>query len=170
MFRFYTNIFNRRTYFFIMNGLELIGDERTRILILGSFPGNESILRGRYYSSKSNDFWKILSEMYSVDFCFNSYEDNVKFLLDKGIGMWDIYSSCEREGSLDKNIINYEFNDFSTLKCALPNLEKICFNGKRAYLSNTFFSEYEICVLPSSSGANRKNQERRISEWKKELI
>ena len=66
--------------------------------------------------------------------------------------------SCMREG---------EINDFSNLKNVAPNLRLVCFNGKKAGEFEEIFREYEIetKILPSSSGANRRNAKKRLLEW-----
>ena len=37
-----------------------------KILILGSFPGQRSLVAAQYYAHSQNAFWKIVQELYSV--------------------------------------------------------------------------------------------------------
>ena len=149
-------------------GLAPIIDTNTRILILGSLPSDESIRKQQYYGNPGNDFWKLISETISKDITTLDYESKIQKLQEHGIGLWDIFSTSEREGSLDSNIKNEEINDFSNIKDIAPNLRLICFNGKKAGEFEDTFGKHgiETKVLPSSSGANRRYSEKRIVEWK----
>lgn len=42
-------------------------DENSEVLILGSFPGENSKKEKFYYVDKRNQFWNILSEIYKED-------------------------------------------------------------------------------------------------------
>ncbi|MCL7411743.1 MAG: DNA-deoxyinosine glycosylase [Methanosarcinaceae archaeon] len=149
-------------------GLAPIIDTNTRILILGSLPSDESIRKQQYYGNFGNDFWKLISDVIGKDIATLDYEAKIQKLKEHGIGLWDIFSTSERKGSLDSNIKNGEINDFSNLKNVAPNLQLVCFNGKKAGEFEEIFREYRIetKVLPSSSGANRRYSEKRIVEWK----
>lgn len=150
------------------DGLDAIVDEDTRVLILGSLPGDESIRRQQYYAKPSNDFWKLISAAVGEDMIPLCYEDKVQKLRQYGIGLWDVLKSSKREGSSDSRIQDEEPNDFSDLMEQAPNLRLICFNGKKAGQYEPLFKHMgiETRVLPSSSGANRRYSEKRLSEWK----
>ncbi len=62
-----------------------------------------------------------------------SYEKRSKWLLHRGVGVWDVYASCEREGSLDAAIRNAEVNDFADLLGRCPDLQAIAFNGAESF-------------------------------------
>ncbi len=149
-------------------GLAPIIDKSTRILILGSLPSDESIRKQQYYGNPGNDFWRLISEVIGVDITALDYSARIEKLQEHGIGLWDIFSTSEREGSLDSNIKNEEINDFSNLMNVAPNLQLVCFNGKKAGKLENLFREYaiETKVLLSSSGANRGYSEKRMIEWK----
>jgi hypoxanthine-DNA glycosylase len=68
---------------------------------------------------------------------------------------------------MDKDITESELNDFKTLKTTSPRLRLICFNGQKAGESERLLRSlgYLKLVLPSSSGANRRNQEERLRCW-----
>ena len=148
-------------------GLTPIIDEDIRILILGSLPSDESIGKQQYYANSGNDFWKLISEVISEDITALNYDSKIQKLQEYGIGLWDIFSTSEREGNLDSNIRDEVINDFSNLKNIAPNLQLVCFNGKKAGEFEEIFKEYDIetKVLPSSSGANRRYSEKRVVEW-----
>jgi len=96
-----------------------------------------------------------------------NYEDKIKILIKNKIGLWDVIKSGYREGSLDSNIKDEEFNDFSNLRDLCPNLKLISFNGKKAGEYESVLKDlgFKTLILPSSSGANRRNNEKRIEEW-----
>lgn len=141
--------------------------DNIKILIMGSMPGEVSLEQQRYYANKGNDFWKLVGNALGLDLVDMEYEDKIRQLNSNGIGLWDIYKHCQREGSLDADINNAEFNDFSVLK-DLKNLRIICLNGKEAGKKEVDFLRmgYNTKVLPSSSGANRRNNEQRFAEWR----
>lgn len=154
------------------SGLDYLGKRDARVLILGSFPSKISLEKKEYYGNSTNDFWKIIGNIYQTDLSGFDYTQKVDFLMENKIALWDIYGFCEREGSLDANISKYHLNDFSILKNKFPHLEKICFNGKRASSLESELNEfgYDLYTLPSSSGANRRNQNVRLKVWEETLI
>ena len=88
------------------------------MLVLGSFPGATSLARQQYYAHPQNAFWKIFQAIWpsSADnISAYSYENRINWLLGKGIGLWDVYASCEREGSLDSAIQLPQLNDLAEL-------------------------------------------------------
>ena len=149
-------------------GLAPIIDKSTRILILGSLPSDESIRKQQYYGNPGNDFWRLISEVIGVDITALDYSARIGKLQEHGIGLWDVFFAGEREGSMDSNIKGGEINDFSNLKNVTPNLQLVCFNGKKAGEFEKIIRErgIETKVLPSSSGANRRNSKKRIVEWR----
>jgi TDG/mug DNA glycosylase family protein len=110
-------------------------DEHTRILILGSLPGEESLRQQKYYANPRNDFWPILFRMFNRPVA-ESYEERLSFLKSRGIGLWDVIHSAEREGSLDTRIRNEKANDFESLLKRYPNIKMLAFNGRKS--ENTF--------------------------------
>jgi double-stranded uracil-DNA glycosylase len=148
-------------------GLPPIINEETEILILGSLPGDISINKQQYYANSNNDFWKIMQTILNETIP-PDYTSKIKILHKHHIGLWDVYHSCNRAGSMDKNIIDKEINDFNLLKEKFPKIKLICFNGKEAGLSEQTLQNngFRTKILPSSSGANRRNQNQRINEWR----
>jgi double-stranded uracil-DNA glycosylase len=149
-------------------GLAPIIDDKTKILILGTLPSDVSLAKCQYYANPSNDFWKILGEVLNKNLEAMSYERKIEMLTAHGIGLWDTYHNCVRHGSMDHDIAKQELNDFSTLKEIAPALKLVCFNGKKAEASGKLFHDlgYLTLMLPSSSGANRRNQKDRLRCWK----
>jgi hypoxanthine-DNA glycosylase len=149
------------------SGLPPVVDEDTEILILGTLPSDKSLAAGQYYANPGNDFWKLVGA--ALDKCIDglSYEDKLELLKAKRIGLWDAYHSCIRPGSMDADITAQEHIDFEGLKCTAPNIRLICFNGRKAAGAEASLVRlgYQTCLLPSSSPANRKDQEGRLICW-----
>jgi hypoxanthine-DNA glycosylase len=120
------------------HGLPPAAADKTRMLILGSFPGATSLARQQYYAHPQNAFWKIFQAIWPSspdELSADSYEKRINGLLDKGIGLWDVYASCEREGSLDGAIQLPQVNDLAKQRHHCPNLRLIAHNGQRRHLT-----------------------------------
>jgi hypoxanthine-DNA glycosylase len=149
------------------SGLTPVIDDKTEVLILGTLPSDVSLAKRQYYANPSNDFWKLMGQVLTQSLVALSYERRIETLKNCGIGLWDIYHYCVRPGSMDKDITESELNDFKTLKTTCPQLALICFNGQKAGESEELLRSlgYGTLVLPSSSGANRRTQEKRLRCW-----
>ena len=153
----------------LLVGLAPRMDVRTRVLILGSMPGTESLCQGRYYAHARNRFWPLMSSMFGIPAEF-SYEERICSLNDAGIGLWDVIATCKRKGSLDTGIcISSEaYNDFNTLLLSYPGISNIYCNGSKAYVSFTknilpglngvVAARLEVFRLPSTSPANASSR------------
>lgn len=151
---------------------EPIYDEKSTILILGSFPSVKSREISFYYGHPQNRFWKIMEKIYQTS--FHSIEEKKQFLHEHHFALWDVIQSCEIQGSSDASITNIEVNDIASL---LQNtkIQKILVNGKKAeelYQKYLYPKTHIPCIsLPSTSPANAAySLERLIDIWKKELI
>lgn len=122
-----------------------------RILILGSLPGDRSIELQQYYGHPRNRFWQVMSSVLGKPLP-EDYEGKKKLLSDAGIILWDVYHSAEREGSLDSDIREPEFNDLSALLKANPTIRVIAANGKTA--ERAFF-KWNDAVLHEAQGVGR---------------
>jgi len=161
-------------------GLPPIVSPRTRLLILGSFPGVASLRAQQYYGHPHNQFWKILQAIWPsvpMDTGANSYEKRSKWLLDRGMGLWDVYASCEREGSLDSAIRNPQVNDFASLKAFCPQLRMIAHNGGESFKHAKLvrhslgIEDFAVVKLPSTSPANASwNFERKLAAWRAVMV
>ena len=145
-------------------------DEGSRILILGSMPGVESLRLQQYYGHPRNQFWKIIYELFDTQVS-QDYEERVSFLKSKKIAVWDVIDNCYREGSLDSNIREEKVNDFSALFKAYPGIKTVMFNGGKAY--ETYKKWIGLGTIPnltfhkltSSSPANTKKYDEKLREW-----
>jgi hypoxanthine-DNA glycosylase len=154
----------------VLTGLAPIVSDNTAVLILGSFPGARSIAQQRYYAHPQNHFWKILQALWPAnplplgDDC---YQKRSSWLLDRGLGVWDVYASCRREGSLDSAIRDAVVNDIASLH--LPVLAAIAHNGGESFrhARHTRTLGVPVYRLPSSSPANASwSFERKVQAWR----
>ena len=111
--------------------MEPIVDENSRILILGTLPGDESLRLDQYYANSRNQFWLILSIIYQDNIELN-YASRLCYLRNKKIALWDVLKSANRKGSLDSEIGYEEPNDFYSLFTRYPQIVSIGFNGQKA--------------------------------------
>jgi hypoxanthine-DNA glycosylase len=139
-----------------LTGLAPVLDSRTRILILGSFPGAASLAAQQYYAHPRNALWPILSALTGEELTGMPYAERLPRLLAHGIGLWDVLGACEREGSLDSAIRKPAANDFARLRQLCPELYTVGFNGQTSgKFAPQFAAEgYRTLVLPSTSPAH----------------
>ena len=158
-------------------GLPPVIGESSRILILGTMPGDDSLRLQQYYAHGNNQFWKILTEVYG-EAVGADYSQRLEFLHRRGLALWDVLRSAERAGSLDSGIRNEVANDFAGLLMIYTGLKAIVFNGGKA---QTFFrrhvekaqgsvasSSLRKVVLPSTSptpGRNVLSFEAKVIRW-----
>lgn len=139
----------------IKMGFEPVFDERSELLILGSFPSVKSREVSFYYGNKQNRFWRTISSFFDEELPVAKDEKEVLVLRHK-IALWDIVTECEIEGSSDSSIKNYRIADLGVILNA-ANIKKIALNGATAY--SVFREKYaDINIpyvkLPSTSPAN----------------
>lgn len=156
----------------MLTGLAPLVSSQTRLLILGSFPGVASLAAQQYYGHPQNHFWKILQAIWPsgpIGAGVSSYQKRSEWLLSKGLGLWDVYAACEREGSLDSRIRQQVVNDFSGLKHICPALEAIAHNGGESFkhARHTALLGLPVYRLPSTSPANASwSFERKLAAWR----
>jgi hypoxanthine-DNA glycosylase len=153
-------------------GLPPIADAGTRLLVLGSFPGVASLRAQQYYGHPQNAFWKILSTLWQQPLLQASYDERVAAARAHGLGIWDVYASCEREGSLDADIRHAELNDFAALRTRCPQLQAIAHNGGESFrhARHTRALGLPVLRLPSTSPANASWPfERKLAAWREAL-
>lgn len=143
----------------LLTGLPLLVAPGTRLLVLGSFPGAASLAAGQYYAHPQNHFWKILRELLpppADGLPAVAYEARIQWMLAQGVGLWDVYSACEREGSLDTDIRNAVVNDFAQVARQCPQLRAIGHNGGESFRHARHTAALGVPVfrLPSTSPAN----------------
>ena len=160
----------------VIHGFPPLVRAGARVLVLGSMPSRESLVRQQYYAHPRNAFWPIMTRLY--DLRETSYRKRANELADKGVAVWDVLQACTRSSSLDSDIDNDSIvtNDFCEFFHAHVEIRTIFFNGAKAesvYLKQVVpglpsepaaISHYR---LPSTSPAHAgKNFEQKLKAWR----
>jgi hypoxanthine-DNA glycosylase len=151
-----------------LHGLPPVIAPRTRLVVLGSFPSVASLAAGEYYAHPRNQFWPILSALFGIDLCAMRYADRLDAVRGRGLGIWDVYASCTREGSLDSAIEDARPNDLASLLGVAPHLEAFAHNGGESARAMRVTRALGLVVhrLPSTSPANASwSFERKLQAW-----
>lgn len=139
-------------------GFDPVVDANTRLLILGSLPGDASLKAGQYYGHPQNAFWRLVGGVIGRDLASLPYADRLEALKVAGVGLWDVIASARRAGSLDQAIREAEAADLRRLVADLPVLGAVAFNGKTAArigrISLAGMEGLTLIDLPSSSPAH----------------
>ncbi|HJV66301.1 MAG TPA: DNA-deoxyinosine glycosylase [Geomonas sp.] len=155
-----------------IEGLPPVVGPSPKVLILGTFPGEESLRQNQYYAHPRNLFWEIMGQVCGAGRDIK-YEDRLNILKNSQIALWDVLKSCSRHGSLDTDIRNgfYEVNDFKKF-LAEHDIKAICFNGKKAeelfkkIPASTLPELPMLSRLPSTSPANAGiPKDTKICQW-----
>jgi hypoxanthine-DNA glycosylase len=156
----------------LLQGLGPVLGAETRLIVLGSFPGVASLRAQRYYAHPQNHFWKILAALWGLPMHDMPYPDRIDTLQARGLGLWDVYAACEREGSLDSDIRHARVNDLAGLRTPCPRLQAIAHNGGESFrhARHTRALGLPVYRLPSTSPANASwSFERKLSAWREVL-
>ena len=153
-------------------GLPPLISAKTRLLVLGSFPGAASLAHQQYYAHPQNQFWKIIQAIFPSGLGgmeADSYEQRVDWLIQQGLGVWDVYASCERVGSLDSAIRAPQVNDFAALMQRYPQLQAIAHHGGESFRHAKYTTALGLPIykLPSTSPANATwSFARKLAVWR----
>ncbi len=153
----------------MLEGLPPVIGADTRLLVLGSFPGAASLLAQQYYAHPRNQFWRLVGTLLQQDLVSLPYPQRLLAMRDRGLGLWDIYARCRREGSLDQNIELPELNDLEAIARWAPKLAAVAHNGTESARVMRVTKElgYEVHRLPSTSPANASwTFERKLAAWR----
>lgn len=152
-------------------------NQNSKILILGTIPGEESIRKNQYYANEKNQFWHIIYTIFNSA-PDNTYQKRCNFLLKNKIALWDVLHNADRHGSLDTAIKNGIPNDFKEFLSVYQNINKIIFNGTTAeslfkkHFKN-IYSSFECLTVPSSSptpGIHVKPFEEKLHIWRNSIL
>lgn len=169
-------------------GLSSLLCDAPKILILGTFPGQDSLEAKEYYANKNNRFWEVISNLSKTTPVPTDYNHKIKLLEKLHIALWDVYGECVREGSLD-GCINKDLSSFNNAYSLLEkytSIRIVAFNGgkskKSAEIFRGFRNKYqkeerdaerrgvEFIHLPSTSKTNWKYDiPKLVEEWGKIL-
>lgn len=158
----------------MLQGFPPVADARARLLVLGSMPGQASLDVGEYYAYRQNAFWRIMGDLLGAGPAL-PYGRRLERLKAAGIALWDVIAACERQGSLDADIVgtSVRVNDFPGFFAAHPGIESVFFNGaaaeaafRRHVLPGLAGRRLRLQRLPSTSPAHAGiRYEQKLAAW-----
>ena len=177
------------SYQHISHGFEPVFDERSRILVLGSFPSVLSRENAFYYGNPQNRFWRVIAACLGKPVPQNegglsddgrplTLEESIaakkQMLLEHGVALWDVIASCDIKGSSDASIKNVVPAQVERVLEAAHIGAVICNGGTAGRLYKRYL-QWQVGlaahVLPSTSPANAAWQlERLTARWQEELL
>lgn len=177
------------SYQHISHGFEPVFDERSRILVLGSFPSVLSRENAFYYGNPQNRFWRVIAACLGEPVPQNeggssddgrpiTLEESIaakkRMLLEHGVALWDVIASCDIKGSSDASIKNVVPAQVERVLEEAHIGAVIC-NGSTAGRLYKRYLQWQVGlaahVLPSTSPANAAWQlERLTTRWQEELL
>lgn len=171
-------------YQHIEHGFEPVFDERSRILVLGSFPSVLSRANAFYYGNPQNRFWRVMAACLGVPVPPNeggpladgesatldaSIAAKRAMLLDGGVALWDVIESCDIKGSSDASIKNVVPARIGRITDVAPIEIIVCNGGTAGRLYKRYLQRrtgLPAIVLPSTSPANAAwRLERLVERW-----
>jgi len=148
-----------------------------KVLILGSMPSQKSLELQQYYAHPQNSFWWVMAKMFdfSIDL---SYSEKVQKLEQNGVAVWDVLNQCQREGSLDSNIIRETevTNDISGFLASQLSIKFLGFNGgaaKAIYKRHIGLANNDLdsMQLPSTSPAYASiTKQQKYQIWQQAML
>jgi hypoxanthine-DNA glycosylase len=153
----------------LRTGLAPVLGPGTRLVVLGSFPSEASLAAQQYYAHPRNQFWPLLSALWGLDLRALPYEQRLAQVREHGLGIWDVYAACRREGSLDADIQDAQLNDLAGLRQRAPQLAALAHNGGESARAMRITRTLGLPVhrLPSTSPANASwSFERKLAAWR----
>jgi hypoxanthine-DNA glycosylase len=144
-------------------------DARSRVLVLGTLPGEESLRRRQYYAHPRNLFWPIVFALFGGS-PPESYDERLRLSLGRGIALWDVVASGHRAASADATIRAEAPNAIPELLAAHPGIRAVAFNGGGARrLHDRHFArrtDLTYLALPSTSPAYaRLGFAAKLAQW-----
>jgi TDG/mug DNA glycosylase family protein len=106
-------------------------DDRARVLVLGTLPGEESLRRQQYYAHPRNLFWRIVFALFDATPPLD-YTERLAFVAAHEIALWDVCEMGERERSADTTIRLERPNAIDRLLDEHPLIRAVAFNGTTA--------------------------------------
>ncbi len=150
-------------------GLPPVVGAATRLVVLGSFPGEASLRAGQYYAHPRNQFWPLLGTLWGCELAARPYAERLAEIDARGLGLWDVYAACRRAGSLDSAIRDAVPNDLHSLRRRAPRLAAVAHNGGESARAAAVTASLGLAVhrLPSTSPANASwSFARKLDAWR----
>jgi hypoxanthine-DNA glycosylase len=142
---------------------------RSRVLVLGTLPGEESLRRVEYYAHPRNLFWPIVFALFGQT-PTAAYADRLAFVAERRIALWDVCGAARRIASADSTIAGEVPNTIHQLLDAHPGIGAVAFNGSGARrLYDRHFPRragLRYLALPSTSPAHaRLGFAEKLAQW-----
>ena len=141
----------------------------TRLLVLGSLPGEASLAAQRYYAHPTNQFWRLLGGAIGEGLADLLYEARLERLAAREIALWDVVAEARRQGSLDGAIRGATANALADYVAGHPRLRAVAFNGRTAAaIGRRALGErpgLAFIDLPSSSAALTRPFAEKAAAW-----
>ena len=156
----------------ICKSFEPVFSPEARVLIVGSMPSVKSLSDAQYYAHPRNAFWPILFDIFG-ETPTSDYEAKKALIRKNGLALWDVAGICEREGSLDSNMRDVQFNDFAALYEVCPHIHTVLCNGGTAhslFMKSGFAGDRQIFRLPSTSPAYTMPYAQKLAAWRMALV
>jgi hypoxanthine-DNA glycosylase len=132
-------------------------DARSRALVLGTLPGEESLRRRQYYAHPRNLFWPIIFALFDATPPAD-YQERLALVTAHRVALWDVCELGERERSADATIRWERPNAIDRLLDEHPLIRTVAFNGTTARrLHDRHFprrSHITYLAMPSTSPAH----------------
>lgn len=167
-----------RPYTHLERGFDPVFDERSRVLVLGSFPSVLSRQNAFYYGNPRNRFWKVAADCLGVAVPPNegpgvSLEMSIaakrRMLSEGRVALWDVIQSCDIRGSSDASIRNVVPVDVALVLRTAPIEAVLCNGATAGRLYRRYLEEIagiSATVLPSTSPANAAwSRPRLVEAW-----
>lgn len=159
----------------ISHGFEPVFDERSRVLVLGSFPSALSRENRFYYGNPRNRFWRVMAAVLGErEPSAGDLAGKRELLLRHGVALWDVIESCDVRGSSDASIRNVVPADVARITDAAPIHAVLCNGGTAGRLYHRWLEPVAgmaAVVLPSTSPANAAWSLERLTErWREALL
>ena len=156
----------------IVHPFEPVFDNRSRVLILGSFPSVRSREEGFYYGHPQNRFWRVIAAVYG-EAVPADLPAKKRLLIDHQLALWDAAAQCDIEGSRDSSISNTVPTDLSVI-LDRAEIRRVLCNGQTAAKLYHRYQEpltgIPAVTLPSTSPLNASWSLDRLTEaWRKAL-
>jgi len=145
---------------------------QARVLIVGSMPSVKSLADSQYYAHPRNAFWPMLFDVFGKE-PTTDYEAKKALIRENHLALWDVAGICEREGSLDSNMKDIQYNDFALLYGACPHIHTVLCNGGTAhslFMKSGYAGERQVYRMPSTSPAYTMAYAKKLAIWKETLI
>lgn len=131
-------------------------DERSEVLVLGSFPSPASREQGFFYGHPQNRMWKVLARIFGEPVPATMAR-RADFLTRHHIAMWDVLALCTIEGASDASITGEVPNDIRPILETAPIKAILCAGSTAARLYTKHIEPTASCAcvpMPSTSPAN----------------